>query len=104
MSSDTTHDSPPQGFGLRDYGIYQLPDGIEVVVCPISDGIIPLFFLSDWERYGEVAIRTEEHLQAFRIYQIDEAGRLVRLGQPTKWYSYDLLDTGRTLRPDAAEE
>jgi len=97
MSSDTSQDSSPQGFGLRDYGIYQLPDGVEVVVCPISDGITPLFFLSDWDRYGEIAVRTEEHSGAFLIYQIDESGRVVRLGQPTKWFSYDLLDTGRTI-------
>jgi hypothetical protein len=104
MSSDTSQDSIPRGFGLREYGIYQLPDGIEVIVCPISDGITPLFFLSDWERYGEVAIRTEEHSPAFRIYQIDESGRVVRLGQPTKWFSYDLLDTGRTVSPAADAE
>lgn len=104
MNSDASQDTTPQGFGLRDYGIYQLPDGVEVVVCPTSDGVTPLFLLSDWKRYGEAAVRTEEHSGAFVIYQIDTSGRIMRLGQPTKWFSYDLLDTGRTETSSTNQE
>lgn len=97
MSETADESNPPERFGLREYGIYQLPDGMEVIVCPSKDRLIPLLLLSDWDTFGEDAITADAHSTAFQIFHVDVSGRILRLGQPTKWNSYELLDTGRRV-------
>jgi hypothetical protein len=98
--SETVDDSNlPQRFGLREYGVYRLPDGAEVIVCPSKDKAIPLLLVSDWDSFGEAAITGDAHSTAFQIYHVDISGRILRLGQATKWNSYDLLDTGNNVIP-----
>jgi hypothetical protein len=99
MSETPDESNAPQRFGLREYGVYRLPDGVEVIVCPAKDKVIPLLLVSDWDNFGEEAIRGDEHSTAFQIYHVDISGRVLRLSQPTKWNSYDLLDTGNNVIP-----
>lgn len=99
MSETADESNQPQRFGLREYGIYRLPDGVEVIVCPSRDKRFPLILMSDWDSFGEAAITTNAHSTAFQIYHVDISGRILRLGQPTKWNSYDLHDTGKDVIP-----
>ena len=103
MNEIADESNSPERFGLRVYGVYRLPDGIEVIVCPGKENVIPLVVMSDWESFTQAAITGDEHLTAFQIYHVDISGRILRLSQPTKWNSYDLLDTGNDVIPRQQE-
>jgi hypothetical protein len=99
MNETPDESNLPQRFGLREYGVYRLPEGGDVIVCPGKDNVIPLLLVSDWDSFGEAAITGTTHSTAFQIYHVDNSGRILRLGQATKWNSYDLLDTGTNVIP-----
>lgn len=68
---------------LRNLGIYQLPDGRELIADVLyRDGAI-LFSPRGWEGHG---------LAEFRV---GRDGRLIRGNQPTNWKVEHLRDTGR---------
>ncbi len=71
---------------LRNFGIYLLPDGTEVVAVPEADGC-HLFKLEDWtgapRRVGD--------------YIVYRSGLRSQGGKLTGWHSRDLKDTGRTV-------
>jgi hypothetical protein len=73
--------------GLRNFGVYLLPDGTEVFAVPEADGC-HLFRLADWpmnpRRVGD--------------YIVYRSGLIRREGRLTGWHSRDLKDTGRTVR------
>lgn len=97
MNEIADESNSPQRFGLRVHGVYRLPDGVEVIVCPSKGEVIPLVVMSDWESFSQAATTGDEHSTAFQIYHVDMSGRILRLSQPTKWNSYDLLDTGNDV-------
>lgn len=70
---------------LRNFGIYLLPDGTEVVAVPEADGC-HLFKLEDWSgqprRVGD--------------YIVYRSGLIRRGGELTGWHSRNLKDTGRS--------
>jgi hypothetical protein len=70
---------------LREGGLYRLPDGGEFVA-----GIAP--------RGGGYVLYDPEVLKRYGLpdYQIDEQGRLKRMGESTRWLAADLIDTGQT--------
>lgn len=70
--------------GLRERGIYRLPDGEELVASVARGGGYALYDQQVWKRYG------------LPDYAIDANGRLTRLGQSTTLTAEDLVDTGRT--------
>ena len=73
---------------LRDFGVYRLPDGTEVVAVPEVDGC-HLYRLDGWpgnsRRVGD--------------YIVYRSGLIRRGGELTGWHSMDIKDTGRTVRP-----
>jgi len=70
---------------LRERGLYRLPDGAEFVANPAArGGGYALYDPQVWKRYG------------LPDYQIDENGRLSRMGESTRWSTEDLIDTGQT--------
>jgi hypothetical protein len=76
----------PRAVSLRELGVYVLPDGREYVVSTLySDGCC-LYPRRAWEAYGEAE------------FWVDEAGHLLRRGEPTRWIARDLADTGRTAQ------
>lgn len=72
---------------LRNFGIYRLPDGGEVVAVPEVDGC-HLYRLDGWpgnsRRVGD--------------YIVYRSGLIRARGRLTGWHSKDLTDTGRTAR------
>ena len=68
----------------RELGVYELPDERRFVVSTLySDGCC-LYTLRAWEGFGNAEFR------------VDEGGRLLRRGVPTRWTVGDLKDTGKT--------
>jgi hypothetical protein len=70
--------------GLRELGIYALPDGKEYVVSTLYSDGCSLYPVRAWWNYGNAD------------YWADKDGRLLRRGVPTRWGVRDLEDTGRT--------
>lgn len=70
---------------LRNFGIYLLPDGTEVVAVPEADGC-HLFRLKDWPG----------HARRVGDYIVYRSGLIRCAGKLTGWHSKDLKDTGRT--------
>jgi hypothetical protein len=70
---------------LRERGLYRLPDGAELIARPAArGGGYALYDQQVWRRNG------------MPDYQIDEKGRLNRMGESTRWSADDLIDTGQT--------
>ncbi len=75
------------GGRLRNFGVYMLPDGSEVVAVPEADGC-HLFRIENWRRHaGQVG-----------DYIVYRSGLIRRGGKLTGWHSRDLKDTGRSAR------
>jgi hypothetical protein len=71
--------------GLRERGIYSLPDGRQFVVCAAGDGAGHLLYSPGaWRRYGPAQYRA----------RLD--GRIMSRGLVTRWRLEDLEDTGGT--------
>lgn len=103
MSETASASNTPPRFGLREYGIYRLPNGVELIACPSREDIIPLLLLSDWANFGE-KITSDAHSTAFQLYHVDVSGRILRLDQPTEWNAYDdLFYTGSDVSPRRSE-
>ncbi len=70
---------------LRERGLYRLPDGGEflAIIAPRGGGYV-LYDPQVFKQYG------------LPDYQVDEQGRLNRLGESTRWLTDDLIDTGQT--------
>jgi hypothetical protein len=68
---------------LRNLGIYQLPDGREVIADLLYRDGATLYSARGWEAYG---------LAEFRV---GHDGRLLSGGRPTPWNVEHLRDTGR---------
>lgn len=69
--------------GLRERGIYRLPDGREFVVCASGDGEGHLLYSPGaWRRYGPAEYRAQVN------------GRILSRGLVTRWRLEDLKDTG----------
>jgi hypothetical protein len=69
---------------LKDRGIYQLPNGRELVACVTSASETLLF-----------AVRASESLR----YELNPEGRMLCDGQLTAWQAGDLCETGRVAGP-----
>lgn len=69
---------------LRELGIYRLPDGREFVVSTLFHDGCSLYTPHAWATYG------------LAEYWVDSGGRLLRMGDPTRWRVHDLIDTGKT--------
>ena len=72
--------------GLRELGVYTLPDGGVYVASSFYSGGYCLYTPPAWELFAGAELR------------VDTGGRLLRRGTPTRWDVYDLRDTGRTAR------
>jgi hypothetical protein len=70
---------------LRDYQIYRLPNGRELIALAGLQGRHLLYTTQAWERSEPP------------MYESGEDGRLSRDGKPTAWGVDDLTDTGRTV-------
>ena len=70
---------------LKEQVIYQLPNGRELFARMTSEKQVVLYNLS--------AVETGR-------YELNPDGRLLFNGQLTAWEIADLLDTGRTARPE----
>ena len=75
---------------LRHLGIYVLPDGKEYVADVVNAGAYALFSTRLWD------------FQRVADYRVNEDGRLLREGAPTRWNVQHLRDTGRDARYPAA--
>ena len=76
----------PKTAGLRELGVYTLPDGSEYVASRLYSEGCSLYTTPAWELFAGAEL------------QVDTRGRLLRRGLPTRWNVYDLRDTGRTAR------
>ena len=72
--------------GLRERGIYSLPDGREFVVHAVFRGGYVLYLPGAGEYFG------------LHAYESDSAGQLRLNGRATYWNIKDLTDTRRTAR------
>ena len=72
--------------GLRERGVYRLPDGREFVAHAVFRGGYALYTREAWEYYG------------MHAYESDGEGRMRVNGRLTYWRIGDLTDTGRTAR------
>lgn len=70
--------------GLRELGIYELPDGGQYVVSTLYSDGCGLYPVRAWGSYGNAEFWADKH------------GRLLRRGVPTRWSVRDLTDTGKT--------
>ena len=69
---------------LRNFGVYLLPDGAEVVAVPEADGC-HLFRRENWPARS----------RSVGDYIVYRSGLIRRGNQLTGWHSRDLRDTGR---------
>ena len=75
---------------LRPNGVYELPDGTEIVVGAGREGRYFMYFRVHW-------LRTAMVLYLPVAYEIDGEGRLLTGGgRATEWRVDDLRDTGLT--------
>lgn len=81
------------GVGLREGGLYSLPDGRRFVAMPNGTHGYSLYRL----RAPSRVIRAD--------YVVDEAGRLLSKGMPTRWSVADLAEGQRGVSaPGVAKE
>ncbi len=72
--------------GLRERGVYFLPNGRELVVLRKNENERVLYTLD-----GSECFELTEH-------EVNDAGRLISQGKLTAWDISDLKDTGRTAQ------
>jgi hypothetical protein len=72
--------------GLRESGVYALPDESEVIAVVDIRGTYLLYAPQDWGLYPHVPA----------MYEVYASGRIHYRGGPTRWRIEDLSDTGRT--------
>ena len=72
---------------LKDRGIYQLPNGRELVARVTESEV--LFYSLDPAEIGE--------------YELNSDGRILLNGKVTAWDNRNLSETGQQLPPDMAE-
>jgi hypothetical protein len=70
--------------GLRERGIYRLPDGEEVVVSACGGREYCMFASATYDSFG------------LAEYLVTGEGRILKGTEPTGWGVGDLSDTGRT--------
>ena len=75
-----------QAGGLRERGIYRLPDGQEVVVSACGGEEYCMFASATYDSFG------------LAEYLISSEGKILKGTEPTGWGVEDLSDTGRTAR------
>jgi hypothetical protein len=73
-----------QAPGLRELGIYELPDKRRFVVSTLHRDGRALYPARTWAFYGNAE------------YWLSNDGRLLSRGTPTKWSVADLKDTGES--------
>ena len=71
--------------GLRELGVYELPDGGQYVMSALYSDVCSLYPVRAWGGYGGAEFRA------------DKEGQLLRRGVPTRWSVGDLRDTGKTV-------
>ena len=69
---------------LKELGIYVLAGGREFVASTRHADGCGLYSARAWETYGNAE------------YWVDGGGRILSRGEPTRWSTRDLRDTGRT--------
>ncbi|HUQ31365.1 MAG TPA: hypothetical protein VM095_04555 [Pyrinomonadaceae bacterium] len=71
---------------IRDRGVYELPDGRELIAHCMEDkrGFFRLYDPLAWKYEGPP------------MYETDERGIITSLGRPTPWRVEDLKDVGQT--------
>ena len=84
VSTLNTHKNRVRPRGLRELGVYVLPDGREFVVSTLYSDGCAVYPVRSWGSYGNAE------------FWADREGRLLRLGEPTQWSVRDLRDTGKT--------
>jgi hypothetical protein len=72
--------------GLRDRGVYALPDESEVIAVVNIRGAYLLYSPQDWGLYPHVSA----------MYEVYASGQIHYRGELTYWRIEDLSDTGRT--------
>ena len=72
--------------GLREHGVYALPDESEVIAVADIRGTYLLYNPQDWKL----------HPHAPAMYEVYASGQICYRGEPTYWRVEDLSDTGRT--------
>ncbi len=72
--------------GLRERGIYALPDESEVIAVMDIRGAYLLYSPCDWALYPHVPA----------LYEVYASGHIHYRGKQTCWRIEDLSDTGRT--------
>jgi hypothetical protein len=70
---------------LRNFGIYRLPNGRELVALEGLQGRHLLYTIHAWERSESP------------MYESGDNGRLYADGKLTAWDVENLIDTGRTI-------
>ncbi|MDQ6652496.1 MAG: hypothetical protein M3Y84_07110 [Acidobacteriota bacterium] len=86
--------------GLRDRGIYRLPNGRELVAFLYATGTPVLYNL--WAKNPQMVGPAGGQAADQVHYELNEAGRLLFQGQLTAWSMEDLSDTGRTASSELA--
>lgn len=86
VSTATARAYASKAGGLRELGVYALPDGREYVASTIYSEGCCLYTPPTWGLFAGAELR------------VDKQGRLLRHGSPTRWNVNDLKDTGRTAR------
>jgi hypothetical protein len=72
--------------GLRERGVYALPDESEVIAVVDIRGTYLLYSPRDWALYPHVPA----------LYEVYASGQIHSRGKLTGWRIEDLSDTGRT--------
>ena len=84
LSTLSTYANRGNVYGLRELGVYELPDGRQYVASALYARGYRLYPSHSWASYGEAE------------YTAEKDGRLTRRGAPTPWSVWDLKDTGKT--------
>ena len=79
-------DAAQSYIGLRELGLYCLPDGKEYVVSAFYSDGFSLYHIGSWGSFGNAE------------YHVSKDGQIYRDGSPARWTIQDLKDTGRTTR------
>jgi len=74
---------PAMGGHVRNFGIYRLPDGTEIVAKYQINGNLEFYTLENYEKDGQAEYRLDDHYN------------LLKNGQPTDWRLHDKPWTGR---------
>jgi hypothetical protein len=70
------------GGHVRNFGIYKLPDGTEIVAKRQINGELEFYTRDNYEKDGQAE------------YQLDEDYNLLKNGKPTGWHRRNMKWTG----------